>query len=243
MVEEGSTRTPDAVLRARGLAKTYRTEEGALEILTAVDLEVRRGELVSVMGASGVGKSTLLHVLGTLDRPNAGTLEIRGTDVLAMSEPDLAQFRNRHIGFVFQFHHLLPEFTALENVMMPTLISGDDPKAGRREAVALLARVGLERRLRHRPGELSGGECQRVAVVRSLIRRPEIVLADEPSGNLDQAASDVLHDLISELAAEYQQAFVIMTHDRGLADRAHRMATLEEGQLRFRPAPVLEDGR
>jgi lipoprotein-releasing system ATP-binding protein len=237
MVQDGAIGPDEVVLRARGLAKAYRTEAGTLQILTAVDLEVRRGESVSVMGASGVGKSTLLHVLGTLDRPSSGTLEIRGTDMLTMSEPDLAVFRNRHIGFVFQFHHLLPEFTAVENVMMPVLISGDDPDAGREAAVALLTRVGLGQRLTHRPGELSGGECQRVAVVRSLIRRPDIVLADEPSGNLDEATSDQLHGLLGELAAEYRQAFVIMTHDRGLADRAQRRALLEAGQLRFRAAP------
>jgi len=221
------------VLRARDVAKTYPAERGPLEILKSVQLEVRRGELVSVMGASGVGKSTLLHILGTLDRPSAGSLEIRGVDVLPMSESELSDFRNRHIGFVFQFHHLLPEFTALENVLMPVLLGGGDVVEGRRWAVDLLRRVGLQDRLEHRPGELSGGECQRVAVVRSLIRRPEVVLADEPSGNLDEATSDRLHELISELAAEYSQAFVIMTHDRGLAQRAHRMALLEAGELHF----------
>jgi len=220
MTPHGQPGTADVVLSARGLTKSYRIDGGDLEILTGVDLDVHRGELVSVMGASGVGKSTLLHILGTLDRPSSGSLQIRGADVLAMGEPGLAVFRNRHIGFVFQFHHLLPEFTALENVLMPVLISGEDLDAGRERALTLLARVGLERRLQHRPGQLSGGECQRVAVVRSLVRRPDIVLADEPSGNLDEATSERLHDLISELASEYEQAFVIMTHDRDLAERA-----------------------
>jgi len=233
MTPHGQPGTADVVLSARGLTKSYRIDGGDLEILTGVDLDVHRGELVSVMGASGVGKSTLLHILGTLDRPSSGSLQIRGADVLAMGEPGLAVFRNRHIGFVFQFHHLLPEFTALENVLMPVLISGEDLDAGRERALTLLARVGLERRLQHRPGQLSGGECQRVAVVRSLVRRPDIVLADEPSGNLDEATSERLHDLISELASEYEQAFVIMTHDRDLAERAHRMALLEGGVLHF----------
>lgn len=233
MIEMDESGCDEVVLRASGLHKSYPTGQGLLHVLTHVDLVVSRGEMVSVMGASGVGKSTLLHVLGTLDRPTAGRLEIRGTDVMALSEPELAEFRNRHIGFVFQFHHLLPEFTALENVMMPVLIRGADLDEGHEEALALLRRVGLGDRLDHRPGELSGGECQRVAVVRSLIQRPEVVLADEPSGNLDEATSDMLHELISELARDYRQAFVIMTHDRGLAERAHRMALLEGGQLHF----------
>ncbi len=219
----------EAVLRARGLRKVYRTGGGDLEILKSVDLEVKRGELVSIMGASGVGKSTLLHLLGTLDRPTAGELTIRGMDVLSLPEVELAAFRNRHIGFVFQVHHLLPEFTALENVMMPAMIAGGPaPEA---EAVELLSRVGLEQRLHHRPGELSGGECQRVAVVRALGMRPHVVLADEPSGNLDEGTSQVLHHLIRELAQAYDQAFVIMTHDRTLADSADRMGRLEAGVL------------
>lgn len=223
----------EAVLQARGLRKVFRTSGGDLEILKGVDLEVRRGELVSIMGASGVGKSTLLHLLGTLDRPTAGELGIRGLDVLSLPEAELAAFRNRHIGFVFQFHHLLPEFTALENVVLPTMIgNGRGPKA-EQEARQLLGRVGLEGRLHHRPGELSGGECQRVAVVRALIMRPEVVLADEPSGNLDEATSGMLHGLIRELAQAYDQAFVIMTHDRTLAESVDRVGYLEAGLLHF----------
>ena len=219
----------EAVLRARSLRKVYRTGGGDLEILKSVDLEVKRGELVSIMGASGVGKSTLLHLLGTLDRPTAGELAIRGMDVLSLPEVELAAFRNRHIGFIFQVHHLLPEFTALENVMMPAMIAGTPtPEA---EAVELLSRVGLEQRLHHRPGELAGGECQRVAVVRALGMRPQVVLADEPSGNLDEGTSQVLHHLIRELAQVYDQAFVIMTHDRTLADSADRVGKLEAGLL------------
>jgi len=219
----------EAVLRARSLRKVYRTGGVDLEILKSVDLEVKRGELVSIMGASGVGKSTLLHLLGTLDRPTDGELAIRGRDVLSLPEVELAAFRNRHIGFVFQVHHLLPEFTALENVMMPALIAGvSAPEA---EAVELLSRVGLEQRLHHRPGELSGGECQRVAVVRALGMKPQVVLADEPSGNLDEGTSQVLHRLIRELAQAYDQAFVIMTHDQTLADSADRVGRLEAGLL------------
>ena len=219
----------EAVLRARSLRKVYRTGGVDLEILKSVDLEVKRGELVSIMGASGVGKSTLLHLLGTLDRPTDGELAIRGRDVLSLPEVELAAFRNRHIGFVFQVHHLLPEFTALENVMMPALIAGvSAPEA---EAVELLSRVGLEQRLHHRPGELSGGEWQRVAVVRALGMKPQVVLADEPSGNLDEGTSQVLHRLIRELAQAYDQAFVIMTHDQTLADSADRVGRLEAGLL------------
>jgi len=223
----------EAVLRARGLRKTFRTGGGDLEILKGVDLEVRRGELVSIMGASGVGKSTLLHILGTLDRPTVGQLDIRGLDVLGLPEAELADFRNRHIGFVFQFHHLLPEFTALENVVLPAMIGGGRGSEAEREARELLRRVGLEGRLHHRPGELSGGECQRVAVVRALIMRPEVVLADEPSGNLDEATSGMLHGLIRELARACDQAFVIMTHDRALAESADRVGHLEAGLLHF----------
>ena len=223
----------EAVLQARGLRKAFRTSGGDLEILKGVDLEVRRGELVSIMGASGVGKSTLLHILGTLDRPTVGELGIYGLDVLHLPEAELAAFRNRHIGFVFQFHHLLPEFTALENVALPAMIGNGCGPEAEGEARQLLGRVGLEGRLHHRPGELSGGECQRVAVVRALIMRPEVVLADEPSGNLDEATSDMLHGLIQELAQVYDQAFVIMTHDRTLAESADRVGHLEAGLLHF----------
>jgi lipoprotein-releasing system ATP-binding protein len=223
----------EAILQARGVRKVFHTSGGHLENHTGVTLEVRRGQLVSIMGASGVGKSTLLHILGTLDRPTGGELGIRGLDVLRLPEAELAAFRNRHIGFVFQFHHLLPEFTALENVVLPAMISGRSRLEAAPEARELLGRVGLEGRLHHRPGELSGGECQRVAVVRALVMRPGVVLADEPSGNLDEATSRMLHGLIRELAQEYDQAFVIMTHDRTLADSADYVGHLEAGLLHF----------
>lgn len=219
------------VLRAAGIRKVFRSGDTELEVLRHVDLELRRGELLAITGASGVGKSTLLHILGTLDRPTCGALEVRSENVLALGEEALADFRNRHIGFVFQFHNLLPEFTALENALMPTLISPEPAAALRDKAVDLLERVGLGQRLEHRPGELSGGECQRVAVVRALVMQPDIVLADEPSGNLDTATSDRLHDLIVELSRAEKQTFLVMTHDLALAGRLDRTAHLERGEL------------
>lgn len=221
----------DVILQACGLHKVFHTGGGELEILKGVDLEVERGEMVSIMGASGVGKSTLLHILGALDRPTAGELVIRAVDVLSLPEAELASFRNRQVGFVFQFHHLLPEFSALENVLMPALIAGEEGEAVEEEAVELMRRVGLEERLHHRPGELSGGECQRVAIVRALIMKPLVVLADEPSGNLDEGTSEILHQLLKELAQAYNQAFVIMTHDRSLAESMDRVGHLEAGLL------------
>ena len=221
----------DVILQACGLRKVFHTGGGELEILKGVDLEVERGEMVSIMGASGVGKSTLLHILGALDRPTAGELVIRAVDVLGLAEAELASFRNRQVGFVFQFHHLLPEFSALENVLMPALIAGEEGEGVEEEAVELMRRVGLEERLHHRPGELSGGECQRVAIVRALIMKPLVVLADEPSGNLDEGTSEILHQLLKELAQAYNQAFVIMTHDRSLAESMDRVGHLEAGLL------------
>ena len=221
----------DTILRAQGIRKVFRTGKDELEVLRQVDLQVAEGEVVAITGVSGVGKSTLLHILGTLDRPTNGMLTIEGKDVLNLSEPELAAFRNRHIGFVFQFHHLLPEFSALENVLMPPMIGGNADRATKAEAVDLLQRVGLEQRLEHRPGELSGGECQRVAVVRALIMKPLIVLADEPSGNLDTESSRSLHGLLQELSRAYGQAFVVMTHDTALAKEMDRVAHLEAGVL------------
>ena len=227
----------EIILRARGIRKVFATGDDDLEVLRCVDLEVARGEVLAITGVSGVGKSTLLHILGTLDRPTDGELAIRSVDVLHLPEPELARFRNRNIGFVFQFHHLLPEFTALENVMLPALISQDNGPQIEPQAVDLLGRVGLEGRLHHRPGELSGGECQRVAVVRALIMRPLVVLADEPSGNLDTKSSSMLHGLIRELSESHEQAFVIMTHDRAMAESMDRTGHLEAGELRLQIPP------
>ena len=220
----------NTVLTARDIRKDYPSGQGQLQVLNGVDLQVRRGELVAIMGASGAGKSTLLHILGMLEEPTSGQLVVYDTDVVSLDEVSLARFRNRHIGFVFQHHHLLPEFTALENAMMPALIArmGD---VMRDTAIDLLNTVGLEHRMDHRPGELSGGECQRVAMVRALIMQPKIVLADEPSGNLDEAASAGLHSLLRDIAQRNQQAFLVMTHDECLASSMDRRGYLESGVL------------
>ena len=220
----------DIILEAHGLCKVFDTGGEGLEVLKGVDLAVRAGELVAVMGESGVGKSTLLHLLGTLDLPTAGQLRIAGIDVLNLGDQALSRFRNRHIGFVFQFHYLLPEFTALENVLLPARVAAVDR---REEALELMDSVGLADRLHHRPGALSGGECQRVAMVRALITDPLVVLADEPSGNLDEATSESLHQLIAGLARERGQAFVVMTHDHNLAQSMDRRGRIEAGVLQM----------
>ena len=200
----------NTVLTARDIRKDYSSGQGQLQVLNGVDLQVRRGELVAIMGASGAGKSTLLHILGMLEEPTSGQLVVYNTDVVSLDEVSLARFRNRHIGFVFQHHHLLPEFTALETAMMPALIArrGD---VMRDAAIDLLSAVGLEHRMDHRPGELSGGECQRVAMVRALIMQPKIVLADEPSGNLDEAASARLHSLLRDVAQRNPVSYTHLT--------------------------------
>ncbi len=230
----GSVHSADVILEASGLSKAYPSPKGRLDVLTSVDLEVRRGTILAVVGASGAGKSTLLNILGTLDRPDGGTLSIRGRQVGHLSARELAAFRARHLGFVFQFHHLLPEFSAEENVMMPLLIGGAAADAARTRARAALRDVGLEERWEHRPAELSGGEAQRVAVARALVAEPELVLADEPSGNLDGASADGLHALVERLARERGQAFVVVTHNDRLAARADRVLVLEGGRLRPR---------
>jgi lipoprotein-releasing system ATP-binding protein len=220
------------VLEARGLVKSYRGGDGGLiTVLNGVDLTVARGEMVAVIGESGAGKSTLLHVLGALDRPSRGEVLLAGEPTEGRSDDELAVVRNRTVGFVFQFHHLLREFTALENVMMPLRIGGAAPSAARSQAEQLLARVGLSGRMHHRPGELSGGEQQRAAVARALAVDPAILLADEPSGNLDHMNSERLHDLFAELARDLEIAMVVVTHNRSLAARADRTLLLEDGRL------------
>jgi lipoprotein-releasing system ATP-binding protein len=218
-------------LVARGIQKSYRTPRGNLDVLRGVDLTVKRGTILAILGASGSGKSTLLNILGTLDTADAGTLQIRGLPAGRAGEAELARFRARRLGFVFQFHHLLPEFSAEENVMMPLMIGGTAREASRARAREALAAVGLAERLEHHPSELSGGEAQRVAVARALVARPELVLADEPSGNLDVRSANALHELIASLAREGHQTFVVVTHNDRLAAIADRVLTLESGRL------------
>ena len=221
-----------AVLEARGLRKTYVGGDGQpIEVLAGVDLSVSRGEFVAIMGASGAGKSTLLHLLGALDAPSAGTVALEGQPYEGRTPVELAALRNRKLGFVFQFHHLLREFSARENVMMPLLIAGMDPGPAGKRADELLASVGLSGRRTHRPAQLSGGEQQRVAVARALANDPVLILADEPSGNLDHAHSERLHDLFAALALGFETALVVVTHNRQLAGRADRVLSLEGGRL------------
>jgi len=230
-----SNTTATHALRASGIKKAYRSPNGLLEVLTGVDLEVARGTILAIVGASGAGKSTLLNILGTLDHPDTGTVEIGGLRVDHLKDRELARIRATRLGFVFQFHHLLPEFSAEENVMMPMLIAGSEPGAARARAREALTAVGLKERWLHRPAELSGGEAQRVAVARALAPSPELVLADEPSGNLDTGAASALHELIGTLAREQHQTFVVVTHNDRLAERADRVLTLESGRLVARP--------
>jgi lipoprotein-releasing system ATP-binding protein len=229
-----------SVLEARGVTKEYRGGDGAvLRVLDDVSLEVDRGQMVAVVGASGAGKSTLLHVLGALERPTRGEVWIGGEPIAALSDEALAAVRNRSVGFVFQFHHLLREFSALENVMVPQRILGVDPAEARQRAAALLDLVGLGARAHHRPAALSGGEQQRTAVARALAAGPDVLLADEPSGNLDHANAERLHDLFADVAHTLGTALVVVTHNRSLAERADRVLRLSEGRLV--PAAMGED--
>lgn len=220
------------VLQGVDLAKDFVGGDGnVLRVLDGVSLEVRQGEMVAVVGASGAGKSTLLHVLGALDRPTRGRVAIGGVDLAGLGDEALAKLRNAQVGFVFQFHHLLREFSALENVMMPLRIAGAPPEAARKRAMELLHRVGLGPRASHRPAQLSGGEQQRTAVARALAMDPAILLADEPSGNLDHANAERLHDLFGALSRDLEIAMVIVTHNRSLAARGDRVLLLEDGKL------------
>ena len=214
-----------AVLEGKSLVKSY----GSLQVLKGVDVQVEKGEVVAVVGASGAGKSTLLHVLGTLDRPDAGEVLLGGDPVVGIDARSLSAFRNKNIGFVFQFHNLLPEFDALENVMIPGMIAGMPRPALEQRASGLLERLGLSGRIHHKPSELSGGEQQRVAVARALVNQPLIVLADEPSGNLDSANARELHKLFFDLRAEMGQTFVIVTHNAELAAMSDRIIELKDG--------------
>jgi len=215
------------MIQAKGIDKSF----GPLKVLKGVDLEVGKSEVVSIMGASGAGKTTLLQILGTLSTPDSGTLVIDGTDVLKLKGDALSEFRNRKIGFVFQFHHLLPEFTALENVMIPAFIAGRSKKDAEEAAKSLLSDLGLSERHHHKPSELSGGEQQRVAIARALINNPSVLFADEPSGNLDSKTKEELHRLFFELRDKYGQTIVIVTHDPGLAEMCDRSLYMVDGQF------------
>jgi lipoprotein-releasing system ATP-binding protein len=221
-----------SVLEAQALSKTYVGGDGGLiTVLDAVDLQVARGEMVAIIGASGAGKSTLLHLLGALDRPSSGRVLVNGQALDGMDDDAVSALRNRTVGFVFQFHHLLREFTALENVMMPLRLAGTDEARARARATELLERVGLAGRVHHQPGALSGGEQQRTAVARALAADPAVLLADEPSGNLDHQNSEKLHELFTGLARELELGMVVVTHNRSLAARADRVLQLEDGRL------------
>ena len=221
-----------SVLEAQALSKTYVGGDGGqIVVLDGVDLQIARGEMVAIIGSSGAGKSTLLHLLGALDRPTSGRVLIDGRPVEGMDDDAVSALRNRTVGVVFQFHHLVREFTALENVMMPLRIAGSDEVDAKRRAMALLERVGLGGRVHHRPSALSGGEQQRTAVARALAADPAVLLADEPSGNLDHHNSERLHELFTELAHELELGMVVVTHNRALAARADRVLQLEDGRL------------
>jgi lipoprotein-releasing system ATP-binding protein len=219
------------LIALRNLSKEYVDGPRVVRVLSNLDLEIGSGERVAIVGESGVGKSTLLHILGTLDRPTGGEVWFDGENLTNKSDRDLAQFRNREIGFIFQFHHLLPDFTALENVMMPALIAGTAADTARRRASDLLGRVGLAERLEHRPGELSGGEQQRVAVARAIVQEPRAVLADEPTGNLDPHTGEGVQELLLELNREHDITLVVVTHSVTLAGAMDRTLRLEAGRI------------
>jgi lipoprotein-releasing system ATP-binding protein len=223
--------SPTPLVQVEGLAKYFDHEGRRIDVLRGVDLTIHRGDKLAVVGRSGAGKSTLLHLLGTLDKPSEGTLRFDGKDVLTMSAKAVAAFRNSSIGFMFQFHHLLPEFTALENVMMPALIRRQSKADARGEAAGLLEAVGLADRMRHRPGELSGGEQQRVALARAVMGRPRLLLADEPTGNLDSRTSDDIHTLFDKINEEHGTAMLVVTHNADLAQRMPRQLHMVDGRL------------
>ena len=215
------------MITTQGIKKSF----GSLEVLKGIDLHIDKGEVVSIVGPSGAGKTTLLQIIGTLDRPDSGRVSIDGIDVSNLSNKKLADFRNRHIGFVFQFHQLLPEFTAIENIMIPSYIAGTSQRETKQRAQELLDFMGLADRANHKPNELSGGEKQRIAVARALVNRPAVILADEPSGSLDSKNKEELHQLFFDLRNQFGQTFVIVTHDEGLAQITDRTIHMRDGLL------------
>ena len=233
-----------APVRAERIERTFVGATGEdIRVLRGIDLEVGRGQTLAIVGPSGAGKSTLLHVLGGLDLPSSGRIWLGGRELSELADLELARIRNGFVGFVFQFHHLLRDFTALENVMMPQLIAGVDRRGARRRALELLEQVGLAGRVEHRPAKLSGGEQQRVAVARALANEPPVLLADEPSGNLDQETSERLHDVLFELVRDHGTALVVVTHNASLADRCDRVLELRDGVLRPRSTGAPASGR
>ena len=220
------------ILETKNLEKTFIKNKNSISVLKGVDLNIDKGEKVALLGDSGAGKSTLLHILGTLDRPTGGEIFYFGENPPFHSDQKLSLFRNKHMGFVFQFHHLLPEFSALENVMLPCLIGNETKEEAKGKAMELLERVGLSHRLEHRPGELSGGEQQRVAIARALVRKPSILFADEPTGNLDAGNGEKIHQLLLELNQELQTPLILATHNIALARNMDRLLKIQDGQLR-----------
>ncbi|MBI3354239.1 MAG: ABC transporter ATP-binding protein [Nitrospirae bacterium] len=218
-------------IKIEGLHKSFIIDSTTLQVVKGIDMEIKKGEMIAIIGASGVGKSTLLHIIGTLDRPTEGKVLFDGNDIFKLDNEELARFRNKKIGFVFQFHHLLPEFTALENTMMPALINRTDKAEAEDTAKKLLKEVGLGERLNHKPGKLSGGEQQRVAVARALLLSPELVLADEPTGNLDTHTGEEIHSLLREINKTKGTTFILVTHNEKLATRADRIVKMVDGRI------------
>lgn len=223
--------TEQILLKCESVTKSYQDNDQSVEVLSGVDLTISYGEQVAILGSSGSGKSTLLHILGTLDNPDSGQVSYQNINVHSLNDKQQAEFRNKQLGFIYQFHHLLPEFDALENVAMPLLIRGESGRVASVQAEELLNKVGLAHRLKHRPAQLSGGERQRVAIARALVTQPKLVLADEPTGNLDQQNSTAIYELLGELKTEFNTSFVVVTHDRSLAVRLDRIVELKQGKI------------